>query len=96
MRDILADLQDRARSVAEQIGAENVRFENLVSQLRAEQYGQLEHLRAQLRLANKLLEFTAWHDRLRAELTTRIAVAETAENLIKNSFGTAAEQAGHS
>ncbi len=96
MRDILADLQDRARSVAEQISAENARFESLVSQLRAQQDSQLEDLRAQLRLANKLLEFTAWHARLRAELTTRIAVAEAAETLIRNSFGAAAEQAGHS
>jgi hypothetical protein len=96
MRDIRADLQDRARAVAEQISAENARFESLVSQLRAEQDGQLEHLRAQLRLANKLLEFTAWHDRVRTELATRIAVAEAAENLIKNSIGTVAEQAAPS
>jgi hypothetical protein len=37
MRDIRADLQDRARAVAQQISGENARFENLVAQLRAEQ-----------------------------------------------------------
>ena len=92
MRDIRADLRDRAQSVAQQISAEDARFESLVSQLKTEQDSKLEHLRAQLRLANKLLEFTAWHDRVRAQLVARIAVAEAAENFIKNSFGTAAEQ----
>ena len=96
MRDIRADLRDRARSVAQQISAENDCFERFVSQLKAEQDTKLEHLRAQLRLANKLLEFTVWHDRIRAELTARIAVAEAAENLIKNSFGTAEMLVGHS
>jgi hypothetical protein len=90
MRDIRADLRDRAHSVAQQISAEDACFENLVSQLRAEQDSKLEHLSAQLRLANKLLEFTAWHDKVRADLATRIAVAEAAENLIRNSVGTAA------
>jgi len=89
MRDIRADLQDRAHSVAQQISAEDARFENLVSQVRAEQDSKLEHLRAQLRLANKLLEFTVWQDKVRADLASRIAVAEAAENLIK-SVGTAA------
>ena len=89
MRDIRADLQDRARSVAQQISAEDARFESLVSKLRAEQDSKLEHLRAQLRLANKLLEFTVWQDKVRADLASRIAVAEAAENLIK-SVGTAA------
>jgi hypothetical protein len=90
MRDIRADLQDRARSVAHQISAEDACFESLMSRLRAEQDSKLEHLRAQLRLANKLLEFTAWHDKVRADLTARIAIAEAAENLIKSSFGTVA------
>ena len=94
MRDICADLRDRAHSVAQQISAEDARFESLVSQLQIEQDSKLEHLRAQLRLANKLLEFTVWHDTVRAELATRIAVAEAAENLIKKPFGTAAELVG--
>jgi hypothetical protein len=94
MRDICADLQDRAHSVAQQISAENARFEGLVSQLKAEQDSNLEHLRAQLRMANKLIDFVVWHDKVRAELTTRIAVAETAESLIKKSFFTAVEPVG--
>ena len=93
MRDLRADLRDRAQSVAQQISAEHARFESLVSQLKIEQDSKVEHLRAQLRLANKLLEFTAWHDRVRAQLVARIAVSEAAENFIKKSFGnTAAEQ----
>jgi hypothetical protein len=91
MRDIRADLRDRAHSVAHEISAENVRFESLVSQMKSEQDSKLEHLRAQLRLANKLIDFTVWHDNVRAELTTRIAAAEAVENLIKKSSGTAAE-----
>ena len=83
MRDIRVDLRDRANSVAQQIGVESLRFESLVSQLKAEQDSKLEHLRAQLRLANKLLEFTVWQDKVRADLATRIAVAEAAENLVK-------------
>jgi hypothetical protein len=89
MRDIRLDLRDRAHSVAQQISAESVRFENLVLRLKVEQDSKLEHLRAQLRLANKLLEFTVWQDKVRAELATRIAVAEVAESLMKTSTGTA-------
>jgi len=94
MRDIRADLRDRAHSVAQQISAENARFESLVSRLKAEQDSKREHLRAQFRLA-KLFGFTVWQDELRAELAARIAVAEAAENLIKKSFGTA-EPVGYS
>jgi hypothetical protein len=89
MLDIRADLRARAHLVGQQISAENTRFESLVSQLKAEQDSRLEHLRAQLRLAQKLLGFMVWQDKVRAELTTRIAVAEATENLIKKSFGTA-------
>jgi hypothetical protein len=82
MRDIRIDLQDRADSVAQQICAENARFANLVSQFESEQNSKLGHLRAQLHLANKLIEFTVWHDNLRAELRTRIGVAAAVENII--------------
>jgi hypothetical protein len=90
MRDICADLQDRIQLVAQQISAENTRFESIVSQLKAEQASKLEHMKAQLRLANKLLQFTVWQDTVRADLATRIAVTEAAENLIKKSFDTVA------
>ena len=65
------------------IRSEDARFESLVSQLKAHQDRELQPLKAQLRLANKLLDFTVWHDRLRADLSARIAVAEAVENLIK-------------
>jgi hypothetical protein len=89
MRDIRTDLQDRADFVAHQIGAENARFARLVSQIESEQNSKLTHLRAQLRLANKLIEFFLWHDNLRVELATRISAAETVENMIKKSNGSA-------
>jgi hypothetical protein len=96
MRDIRADLEDRAHSVEQLIKAENARFETLVSQLEAEQDSRLEHLRDQLRLAKKLLEFTAWQDKVRAALAARIACAEAAEYSIKKSLGTGAELIGSS
>lgn len=68
MRDLRADLQDRAHRIALQTSTENARFESLVSQLRAEQDSGREHLKAQLRLANKLLEFTVWQDKVRTAL----------------------------
>jgi hypothetical protein len=83
MRDIREDLRARARLVDQQINKENTRFETLVSQLKAEQDRRLEHLRAQLCSARKLLGFMDWHSKLRGELTSRIAVAEAVENLIK-------------
>ena len=89
MRDIRTDLQDRADSVAQQIGAENARFVSLVSQIESEQSSKLTHLRAQLRLANKLIEFTLWHDNLRVELAMRISAAQAVENIIKTSDGSA-------
>jgi hypothetical protein len=60
---------------------------NLVSQIESEQAGKLTHLRAQLRLANKLIEFTFWHDNLRVELTRRISAANAVENIIKKIDG---------
>jgi hypothetical protein len=96
MRDIRADLRARAHLVEQQISAENTRFESLASQLKAEQDSRLEHLRVQLRLAQKLLGFMVWQDKVRAELATRIAVAEAAENLIKKSIGTAPNLSGRS
>jgi hypothetical protein len=87
MRDIRTDLQDRADSVAHQINAENARFASLVSQIESEQNSKLTHLRAQLRLANKLIEFMSWHENLRVELTRRISAAETVENIIKKVDG---------
>ena len=90
MRDLRADLLDRAHSVAQQISAETARFESLVLQLRAERDSRLEHLRAQLRLANKLLDFTLWQDKVRADLAMRIAIAEAAEYSIRESFDTGA------
>jgi hypothetical protein len=96
MRDIRTDLQDRADSVAHQISAEHTRFASLVSQIESEQNSKLTHLRAQLRLANKLIEFTFWHDNLCAELAKRISVAETVENIIQRSpdYCVAAEPPG--
>jgi very-short-patch-repair endonuclease len=85
MHDITGDLQARAERLKQQIGAENTRFETLLRQLQTKRETGLEHLRAQLRLANKLIEFTCWHDRLRAELGARIAAAEAAEVLIRKS-----------
>jgi hypothetical protein len=55
MRDIRGDLLGRAERLKQQIGAENARFETLLLQLTTKQDSSLEHLRAQLRLANKLL-----------------------------------------
>lgn len=86
MRDIRGDLQDRAARVRQEIRAEQARFENLLLHVKTRRDMSLAQLRAQLHLANKLLEFTAWHDKVRASLAARIAVAEAAENLIRKSF----------
>jgi hypothetical protein len=94
MRDIRGDLQDRVDMLAQQIGAENARFERVIWQLKTEHDNQLEHLRAQLRLANKLLEFTDWHHNLCATLTARIAVAEAAEASIRELQGRGGDGVG--
>lgn len=85
MRDIRDDLRDRAHSVDRQIFAEIVRFDALVSRLKVEQASKLDHLRAQLRLANKLVEFTIWQDTVRTELATRLAAAEAADDAVRES-----------
>ena len=94
MRDICGDLQDRAHIVEEQISVEKARFERLILQLKTAHDSQLEHLRAQLRLANKLLEFADWHHNVCATLTARIAVAEVAETSIRKSLGTGVDLVG--
>jgi len=86
MRDIRCDLEARAQLLERQISDENARFERAILQLRTALDSNLQQLRAQLRLANKLLEFTAWHDNLRADLAARIAVAEVAEISIRKSL----------
>ena len=86
MRDIRCDLQARAELLKQQISDENAQFERAILHLKTKLDSNLQHLRAQLRLANKLLEFTAWHDNLRADLAARIAVAEVAEISIRKSL----------
>jgi hypothetical protein len=89
MRDLRADLVDRARRVEREINDESARFQHLVHQLKAEQDSRLAHLRAQLHLANKLLAFAAWEQNARAALAARIAAAEAAEEAIRTSFESA-------
>ena len=86
MRDLHAELQGRANIIARRISAENARFESVISQLRAEQAGKLDHLRAQLRLANKLVEFAAWEQNLRTTLAAHIAAAEAAKHTLESHF----------
>ena len=86
MRDIRCDLQARANLLERQITDENAQFERAILRLKPTLDSNLQQLRAQLRLANKLLEFTAWHDNLRADLAARIAVAEVAEISIRKSL----------
>jgi hypothetical protein len=85
MRDIRGDLRDRADRLEKQINAENSQFDVML-QLRTKRDGDLQQLRAQLQLVNKLLEFAAWHDNVRANLAARIAVAEVAETSIRKSI----------
>jgi hypothetical protein len=82
LRDIRGDLQDRANVVEQQISAENVQFEQLILQLKAEQDARVEHLRAQLQLVNKLLGFATWQHDVRSALVRAIKVAEVAEAAI--------------
>ena len=86
MRNLRAELQNRADFIAQQIRAENARFESVVSQLRAEQAAKLDHLRAQLRLANKLVEFAAWEQQVRTTLAAHIAAAEAAKHTLESHF----------
>ena len=86
MCDIRCDLQARANLLEQQITDENAKLERAILQLKTTLDSNLQQLRAQLRLANKLLEFTAWHDNLRADLAARIAVAEVAEISIRKSL----------
>ena len=90
------DLQARADLFAQQISIENARFERVIWQLKTEHDKQLEHLRAQLRLANKLLEFTDWHHNVCAALTARIAVAKVAETSIRELQGRGEDLVGSS
>ena len=96
MRDIRGDLQDRVGMFEQQISLENARFEQLLLRLKTEQANKLEHLSAQLRLANKLIEFMDWHHNVCATLTARIAAAEEAEIAIWKSLGTGVGVAGSS
>ena len=96
MRDIRGDLQDRADIFEQQIGVENARFERLILQLKTEHDNKLELLRAQLRLADKLLEFTDWRHNVCAILAARIAVAEVAEISISKSLTVGTRVAGTS
>ncbi len=86
MRDIRGDLRDRADRLEQQINAETLQFDKVMLRLRTKLDGDLQQLRAQLQLVNKLLEFATWHDNVRASLAARIAVAEVAETSIRQSI----------
>lgn len=91
MHDIRADLRERAYLLEQEISAENARFDQLVGELKRKHDNALQHMRAQLRLANKLIEFTAWHHNVRTVLAAHIAVAEAAESSIMASLKAGAE-----
>ena len=91
MYDIRADLCERAYLLEQEISAENARFDRLVVELRREHDNALQQMRAQLLLANKLIEFTAWHHNVRTVLAAHIAAAEAAENSIVASLKAGAE-----
>lgn len=82
LRDIRGDLRDRANVVEQQISAENIRFEQLILHLKAEQDRRVEHLSTQLQVVNKLLGFAAWQHNIRTALVGAIKVAEVAEAAI--------------
>lgn len=82
LRDIRGDLRDRANVVEQQISAENIRFEQLILHLKAEQDRRVEHLSAQLQVVNKLLGFAAWQHNVWSALVGAIKVAEGAEAAI--------------
>jgi hypothetical protein len=92
MHDILADLHERAHLLEQELRAENARYEHLVAELKAEHEASLEHMRAQLLLANKLLDFTTWHHNVRTVLAAHIAAAEAAESSIVRSIKAGASQ----
>ena len=91
MHDILADLRERAYLLERELTTENARYEHLVTELKAKHEASLEHMRAQLLLANKLLDFTTWHHNVRTVLTAHIAAAQAAENSIAESMKARAE-----
>jgi hypothetical protein len=82
LRDIRGDLRARANVVEQQISAENLRFEQLIWHLKAEQDRTVEHMTAQLQLVNKLLGFATWQHNVRSALVGAIKVAEVAEAAI--------------
>jgi hypothetical protein len=96
MRDIRGDLEDRVDMVEQQISLENARFEQLILRLKTEQSNKLEHLWAQLRLTNKLLELMDWQQNVCVTLAARIAAAEEAEIEIWKSLRTGVGVAGAS
>jgi hypothetical protein len=93
MRDIRSDLQERADTVRRRIEAENARFANLLSQLKAEHQARVGDLHAQLQAVNKLISFTAWRQDVRTALLVAIAGAATAELSVRNSLGAGVEPA---
>jgi hypothetical protein len=56
MRDIRADLQDRASLLEEQINAHEAEFEKLIEQLKREHDSRLEDLKAELEAVTRLME----------------------------------------
>jgi len=57
MRDIRGDLQDRASLLEQQISGQEVQFEKLVAQIRAEHEARLKDLRTEFDAVTKLNEF---------------------------------------
>ena len=96
MRDIRGDLQTELTWLSSRSALRTLEFEQLIQRLKTEQANKLEQLRAQLRLANKLLEFMGWHHNVCATLTTRIAAAEEAETAMWKSLGTDVDVASSS
>lgn len=79
VRDLRADLEDRAGWIQQRIAAQQAEFEMLVARLKAEQKNRIEGLKPQLQAVTALLRFATLHHDARMALTRAIALAATAE-----------------
>ena len=60
MRDIRADLEERANIIQGQVNAAHAHFEKVMQQLQAERDAKIAELTETLSMINKLMQFESW------------------------------------
>lgn len=84
MRDIRAELSERARLLQREIDAAQAHYDRLVAEAKQERDRKVAHLRAQIQALHRIEAMAEWHQSLKQGYAAAIAVLSAATDANQN------------